>query len=199
MIRVRDDDVLSITRFYNYETALPRFKEVHKVIVEGGACHVAAVLCGEIHRFSGLSAFLREQYENGTLIPEIHGWSHVDYTGMLSGEVERDLENCIKLIKTATGYSPTKFYSPRGATSFELIEVTNSLGLDLVDVSKTLYPKRAVFGGKGWASNRAEVLAGRELFIHWWDDRWLNSETHSLANTLRVIKENDPGAFISEL
>lgn len=195
MIRVRDDDVLSHNRYYTYETALPRFKEVHRVIVEGGAVHVAAVICGQIHRFYGLPAFLREQYENGTLIPEIHGWDHVSYVGLPVEQVEMELGNCIKVIKAATGYTPAKFYSPFGATSPELIEVASSLGLDFVDTSSTLYPKKKVFGGKGWASNRARVLSGCELLIHWWEDKWLDSESHSLANTLRVINENDPGAF----
>jgi len=197
-IRVRDDDVLLIGRGFDTDTALPRFKEVHRLIVDGGGLHVAAILCGTIHEFPGAVEFIREQYQEGTLIPEIHGWEHVDYAEMDWDEIIENLKRCIGVIRTEFNYDPNFFYTPWGGCSDLIWDAAEAVGLTAVSTANILYPKRKVFGGKGWAAYREDVLEGRELLIHWWQDRWFDpemSKTHSIVKTLQVIRENSPRAF----
>lgn len=188
MLRVRDDDVLLIGRGFNPETAVQRFKEIHKLIVDGDAIHVAAVLCGTIYTFPGLAEFLREQYENGTLIPEIHGWEHVDYGPMSEAEIKENLAKCVDVIKSTTNYNPTKFYTPWGGNAPYIASAAQANGLEMVDTSNTLEKPR-LFTGKLRENYSRAVLSGEaEFMIHWWADRWIENDT--LANTLAAINSH---------
>lgn len=190
-MRVRDDDVLLAgSRFTNAE-ALTRLKDVHKIIVDGGATHVAAVICETLDGFPELRRFLREEYENGTLLPEVHCWEHVDYQYLSQQAIEQNLAKCITAIQDVTGYTPKKFYVPWGGGDVVLDSAARSVGLEAMDMSRVLYPKFKTFGGKMREANSKAVISGeRELFVHWWEDRWFGgNESHSLANTLAIIRE----------
>jgi peptidoglycan/xylan/chitin deacetylase (PgdA/CDA1 family) len=190
-MRVRDDDVLLAGSRFTNEEALTRLKTVHEIIVKGGAIHIASIICETLDQFPELQRFLREQYENGTLIPEVHCWEHVDYQYLSQQAIEQDLARCIKAVNDVTGYTPTKFYVPWGGNSSILDAAASAVGLETRDTSRVLYPKWKTFRGKMREANSQAVISGeRELFVHWWEDRWFGaSETNSLADTLAIIRE----------
>lgn len=196
-MRVRDDDVFKLGgKYLSHEQAINRFKEVHKIIIDGGAVHVVALICGTLDQFSGGIEFLKEAYNKEELLPEIHGWQHVDYALYPFREIIYDLNRCIDLIQKNFEYTPTKFYTPWGANAPQIKLAAESLDLELIDCSNVLYPKKKFFTGKMWKEYSELVRSEKqELFIHWWQDRWFNVDSHSLIKTLKVIKENDISFF----
>jgi len=195
-LRVRDDDVLLLGKGFDPEGAVTRLKKIHRMIVEGGGVHVAALLCKDLHTFPGAIDFLRGAYERGELLPEIHGWEHVDYGALSLYKVERHLRRCSAFIEETFGRLPQKFYTPWGANQPHLLVASERVGLEMVDTARVLYPKRKFFTGKIWREYAEAVRENRrELFIHWWEGQWLGSESHSLANTMRVVRFNDRSYF----
>lgn len=187
-MRVRDDDVLLIGRGFNHESAVERFKVIHGIIVNAGFVHVAALLCSSLHEFPGALEFLQEQHQNGSLIPEIHGWEHIDYATLTTDAARADLNRCIALIQAGFGYTPTKWYTPWGANAPHLVEAAKNVGLELVDTSRTLEKPRLFTGKMRNAYSRAVLSGEQEFMIHWWADRWIENDT--LANTLESIKNH---------
>jgi peptidoglycan/xylan/chitin deacetylase (PgdA/CDA1 family) len=191
-MRVRDDDVFLIGHGYDTpEKVVARFKEVHMVIADGGALHVAAILCGTLPQYPTGIEFLKERIEAGELIPEIHGWEHVSYGPLTKQEIVDNLNRCITTINETFDYQPTTFYTPWGSDNAHIREAADTVGLKMVDCSEVVYPKRKFFGGKAWEAYSHNIRQETsELFIHWWEDRWLNLDSHSLVKTLRTVREN---------
>ena len=195
-MRVRDDDVLLLGKGFDPELAVLRLKDIHRIIVAEGGTHVAALLCKDLHTFPGAIEFIREAYQRGELIPEIHGWEHVDYGLLSKDEVTTHLGRCFAFIVETFHYQPLKFYTPWGSNDPHIQEACELVGLEMVDTSRVLYPKRKFFAGKMWEEYSEAVRSERqELFVHWWDPRWLGHESHSLVNSMRVVRDNDPSHF----
>lgn len=201
IIRIRDDDVFRIGCGYDsYHQVVERFKEIHKIIADEGALHIAALVCGTLDWFPGGIHFLVQAYKKGELLPEIHGWDHICYGNLPKVEVIDHLKRCIDAINQYFEYNPKKFYTPWGSSDSHIKEATEFLGLEMIDCSNILYPKRKFFGGKAWESYSKVVREGRqELFIHWYENKWFKqSNTHSLVKTIRTIKNNDPSFWVDE-
>lgn len=192
MIRVRDDDVFLLGRdaFFTPDQCVERFKEVHKIIVDGGAMHVAGVICGTLHHFPGGVEFMKERMQEGELLPEIHGWEHVNYGELSKTRIVEHLNRSIGVIQDSFDYDPKIWYTPWGGNDSVMMEASERVGLQMVDCSKILYPKRRYFGSVQWRDHCADVRAGQELLIHWWQDRWFEAESHNLVKVLQTIKED---------
>jgi len=189
---IRDDDVFLLGGKYTSHTeVVERFKQIHQIIANEGAIHIAALICGTLNQFPGGIDFLKQAYEKKELIPEIHGWEHTNYGVLNIKEIINHLNKCIETIETNFNYHPTKFYTPWGANDKHIKEASNMVGLELIDCSNILYPKRKYFGGKAWKEYSELVrLNKQELFIHWYEDKWFTVESHNLVKTLRTIREN---------
>ena len=133
---------------------------------------------------------MQERYQAGELIPEIHGWEHIDYSLLSKELIVEHLNRSIDVIQTTFGYAPKIFYTPWGANAPHILEAAELVELKMVDCSQTLPPKRRYFGSPQWREHCADVRNGQELLIHWWQDRWFEAESHNLAKVLQTIKED---------
>ena len=92
MIRVRDDDVLIRSSGCD---SFKRFKQVHSWICESDKfIHVPAVLVTEIQEFPECIKFVREETQAGRMMPETHGFEHIDYAKLTKDEIIEHLKRC---------------------------------------------------------------------------------------------------------
>lgn len=191
-MRVRDDDVFLIGRGYSTpEACAVRFKEVHEIIAAGGATHVAAIICGSLHEFPEGVAFMQERMAEGELIPEVHGWDHINYGELSETHIVEHLNRSIDMIQDTFDYDPKIWYTPWGGNDPHMMLASELVGLKMVDCSEVVDPKRKAFGSNQWKAHAAQIRSEeRELFIHWWQDRWTEVESHNLAKVLQTVKED---------
>lgn len=190
-MRVRDDDVLLLSSSYpSHALVVERFKKVHRLITDAGGLHVTAVLGKEISSFPGIIDFMSKEVSKGLLIPEIHGWEHVDYAKYTKDQIIEDLKKSIDLIETNFQYTPTIFYTPWGANAPHIEEASNTVNLKMVDCSNIVqYRKwKPVFGGNNWQKYCQALRESElELFIHWWQ-----GGLNRMVAVLQTAKNNDP-------
>lgn len=193
MLRLRDDDVL--VRSSSWGSPFDRFKEIHDWVAatEGAVVHVPTVLVLDIQEFPDCIAYMRKHTEMGTMEPEIHGYSHIDYARLWlpqarlpdKGRVDHSkfsqleleshvkqvtahLEHCIKWIEKQLGRRPTKWYTPWGADNVYLRQGARNAGVELVG-TENLFPIKEACTLLRQGSTVAEVEARGEMFIHWWE------------------------------
>ncbi len=192
-MRVRDDDVFVLSSGYpSGEQVVQRVKYVHEAIVGAGFTHVAAVLCHNLHEFPGGVEFLRDKTHAGELVPEVHGWEHVDYAKLERDEIVENLKRCIDVIQKTTHYDPTIFYTPWGANAPHIAEASRMVGLEMIDCSETMPPAMECFGhSKHWEVYGDLIRSEeRELFIHWWQDRcFVPDSPHDLVKIMNAIRD----------
>lgn len=176
MIRVRDDDVLIGSS--SHPDPLDKFKKVHKLICESNRLiHIPAILVNHnistgspgVVDFPGAVEFIQEETDDGRMLPEVHGWEHVDYAKLSFKRVVDDLERCQDFIWMHFGRIPTKWYTPWGANASHLWEAAEQVNLELVDCSKInkLQGRYGVVKRLSDGEN-IDYLEGNEIFMHWW-------------------------------
>jgi len=169
LVRVRDDDVLLQSR--GWENPFARFRQLHEWILETDCVvHVPAILVNEIQEYPDCIAYVKEQTQEGRMLPEVHGMEHIDY-GKLTKEDARDrLLRAKNWINDTFGYTPTIYYSQWGASQPHLHEAAAEVDLVLIDTSK-----RTVLEGPGGVIQKLKdglppaQLNGVEVMIHWWN------------------------------
>jgi hypothetical protein len=175
VIRVRNDDVLIPSSSYNSE--LGRLKQIHEWICEvpDTLIHVPTILVTEIQEFPECIEWIRQETQEGRMLPEIHGLSHKDYASLSEGEIASELTECREWIWQTFGVVANKFYSPWGAGAdargAHIRPAAKSVGIELVtceNISK-------LCGRYGVVQ---ELMDGRdisylgddgEIFMHWWE------------------------------
>ena len=168
MIRVRDDDVLLHSSDWNRKGSFHRFNRVHSWISEFPEhfIHIPTILVTEIQKYPECIEFVRKETAAGNMIPEIHGLEHIDYGKLSYSEITDHLEQCIEWFDSNLNWKPTKFYTPWGAMSNDIMNASNQLGIKAVGVDTKLtlenYTKRL---GNG---EPISILDGQEIFMHWW-------------------------------
>lgn len=176
MIRVRDDDVLIGSS--SHPDPLAEFKRVHKLICESSRLiHVPAILIHHnistgspgIVDFPGAVEFVQEKTDDGKMLPEVHGWQHIDYAKLSTAEVVDDLKRCQDFILKHFGRMATKWYTPWGANAPHLYEAANHVELELVDCS-AINKLQGRYGVVKRLSDGKSIdyLEGDEIFMHWW-------------------------------
>ena len=160
MIRVRDDDILNHSS--GHKDSFARFKKVHKIIVDGGALHVPAILVTEIQDFPEALHFIRAEREAGRMEVQWHGMSHVDYGLKTSSEIQEDIIKSQIFFRDNFGAEFTKFYTPWGADQAHIREACEMHSIEMVDCSKIVEC--------GHISRDPEKYRGKdvEILIHWW-------------------------------
>lgn len=133
MIYIRDDDVLVRSRAY--VDSFAQFVKVHETICSNERVkHVPAILTSEIQEFPQCVAYIRQETEAGRMVPEIHGYQHVDYGKLHEDEVARHLAYCTKFHEDNFGVRPTKFFTPWGALSPRIQKACAVLDLSLIHI-----------------------------------------------------------------
>lgn len=183
MIRVRDDDVLLNGKVWYGQKAVDLFMRRHDELLNVGAKHVVALLCGELPLFRDLEEYLVGQFELGLLEPQIHGWCHVDY-GKMPLEVTRShLWACKDSIGRIFDAEPSIWYTPWGAHSQGLRDLAWDLGLELR--SDFLQARKLVPALAG--KNREEYYVKyrrAEIGLHWWHEQWVWERDIAVIKTL---------------
>ena len=64
-----------------------------------------------------------------------HSYNHTHYTSMDKNKMREDIDKCNKVIKSATGISPTLFRAPSGDYNNEVIEAAHSAGMEYIQWS----------------------------------------------------------------
>jgi hypothetical protein len=166
MIRVRNDDVLMHWNWKktighkNIVDPVSTLRNIHNMILTypKQLIHVPAILCRNVQEFPEAIPFIRQEAEAGRMLPEIHGWDHIDYANFTYDGMCFDLKRCIQFMETKLGVKASKFYTPWGANTETIQRAANSLGLEVVDCSNILYQK-----------NLPKGVDNVEVFMHWWE------------------------------
>lgn len=175
MIRVRDDDVL-ISSSSTYDP-LTKFKGIHDWICEvpETLIHVPSILVLDIQEFPKCIEYVRQETEEGRMLPEIHGLHHKDYASLSEKEIVAELNVCRDWIYYKLGYEATRFYSPWGAGADErgahIRPAAASTGIELVTCEKIIKLKGRYGVVQELKDGRdISYLDGQEFFIHWWEN-----------------------------
>ena len=100
------------------------------------------------------------------MLPEIHGYEHIDYNSLKESEIKDHLERCKDFLWEEFNRKARYFFSPWGANSKKLQDATTECGLKLIDTSNIIYP--ATFLGL-IKKNGPVFDQDVELFMHWWE------------------------------
>lgn len=170
-IRVRDDDVLGPEGDPpTQKQALGRFKQIHSWIqMSDDFVHVPAIVVQDLAHFPTAIEYMIPEIEKGKMIPEVHGYTHIDYGVLSKGEVKDDLEMCQEWIYDTFNYEPKIWYTPWGASQPHLWEAAKEQGLQLVDCNN-INKLEGEFGMCRRLMDGEDIsfLDGIEIFMHWW-------------------------------
>lgn len=168
MIYIRDDDVLLSSKGFGDPVA--RLKQIHEWICESPKLmHVPTILCTEIKAFPTAINFIREETHAGRMLPQLHGWEHIDYAKLHHAAIVTHLEDSKHWMIDNLDVCPTRWYTPWGANAPHLYTAANECGLKLIDTSNRI----VLEGPNGVLATLqkgvpVDYLDGREIFLHWW-------------------------------
>lgn len=173
MIYVRDDDVL-LKRMAHTDAA-GEFVNVHNIIEKYGYTHCPALLTNDLNEFPEVIEFIRYKTQQGKMIPQLHGSSHIDYAKLSVKEIQEDYRRCQDWFLSNIGVRFTKHYTPWGAggrrkdgtpmvNGTHIAPTANAMGISVVDMYKPLDPRHILSDTETSFSK----YDGRTIVIHWW-------------------------------
>lgn len=168
MIYIRDDDVL--LRSNGFNDPVLRLEQIHSWILESPRLmHVPTILCSEIKSFPNAIKFIKEETIAGRMLPQLHGWEHIDYGKLHYAAVIDHLERSKHWMIDNLNVCPTRWYTPWGASATHLHTAANDCGLKLIDTSGII----VLEGPNGVLATLKkgvpiDYLDGKEIFMHWW-------------------------------
>lgn len=194
-IRIRDDDILVGSKGFAGEE-FNRFKGFHNMVMEDQRhfCHVLAILYTEIQNFPQCIEFVKTETAAGRMMPEVHGFEHIDYACLSHNTIVEHLTIAKNFIIDTFDYIPTIWYSPWGAGADErgkhLDYAAKSAGLKLVTCANMIQPQdmvrdvRAVKEGTMTKEALYAKWEGKEILRHWWEG------TGALHESIQFFKAN---------
>jgi len=168
VIYIRDDDVLLSSK--GFSDPVIRLKQIHSWILESPKLmHVPTILCSEIQGFPDAIKFVKEETLAGRMMPQLHGWEHIDYAKLHLSAIKTHLEDSKHFMIDNLNVCPTRWYTPWGANAPHLYVAAKECGLKLIDTSGII----ELGGPTGVLINLQngvpiDYLDGREIFLHWW-------------------------------
>lgn len=128
----RDDDIHFLTDCDVYQ----RFHKVDALFKEYGIEHHIAILCNHFEQNPGLIEYIKA---NKHIIPQIHGWEHIDYSSEFNkGIIRKHLELCIAKFDELGLAKPTIWYPPWNFTSEIMEFLASEYGLIVSYKKETL-------------------------------------------------------------
>ena len=161
----RDDDI-------HFETDLRRFKHIDSLFIEYGIEHHIAVIC---HRMGLHTELIDYIHKHPHIIPQIHGWEHIDYT-VNHNLIREHLTLCIKQMQYLGFAKPTIFFPPWNRTDDVINFVAGELGLIVLHEKNTLTD--FIQGNP--------LVPGDIINFHYWADM----DSQMLEPALRIEREN---------
>jgi hypothetical protein len=160
----------------SYSSELGRLKQIHEWICEvpDTLIHVPAILVTEIQQFPECIEWIRQETEEGRMLPEIHGISHKDYAALTPAEIVSELSECREWIWDKFGVVANKFYSPWGAGAdargAHIRPACEEMNIELVTCENI----NKLCGRYGVVQELMDgrdisYLDGQEIFMHWWE------------------------------
>lgn len=171
MIYIRDDDVLVNSSAYTdkRKTPLERFKQIHRWICDTPKLlHVPTLVVGPLLSNPEAIAFIKEEAQCGRMLPQVHGYEHIDYGKLSKEEVIEDLKKCQEFIWKNFDIIATKWYPPWGANAPHLYAAAAARKLELIDCSSINTPGsviQRVYNGE----DIEMFMDEKEVFVHWWE------------------------------
>jgi len=169
LIRVRDDDILVHSSGCD---SFKRFQQVHRWICESKTfIHVPAVLVTEIKAYPNCIQYVKEETQAGRMLPETHGFEHIDYAKLPKHEIIEHLKRCKDFNYENFGRVPKRFFTPWGANAPHIREASEECGLEMVDCSK-INKLAGRYGMVQLAKDGIDLekyLSGGEIFCHFWE------------------------------
>lgn len=168
MIRLRDDDVV-IKHSSQWEDIFGRFRQVHEWTKagDGQLLHVCAILADDLQTHSEAISYIRDEVEAGNIEPQIHGKEHIDYANLSKEKVREHLKYCKDFIFESFSVIPTLWYTPWGASSPHLHEVSLEENIKLIDCSKIIPIESCVKSIRYGVPVRK--YEGKEVITHFWN------------------------------
>lgn len=168
MIYIRDDDVLLSSK--GFGDPVVRLKQIHGWICESPRLmHVPTILCKEIQAFPDAVKFVKEETLAGRMLPQLHGWEHIDYAKLHHAAIVTHLEDSKHWMIDNLNVCPTRWYTPWGANAPHLYVAAKACDLKLIDTSGII----ELAGPNGVLATLKkgvpiDYLDGCEIFLHWW-------------------------------
>ena len=177
MIYVRDDDVLISSRAF--PEPVEKFKQVHRWICQSDRfLHVPGLLfhhCIEddvpgLLVYPEAIEFIKEETAAGRMVPEIHGWEHVDYGQVPTWKVRDHLKRCKEFFHEELDHTPTKWFTPWGAKDVRLKQAAEDEELLLVGTNNT-HRLKGDSGVCNQLKNGRDLsyMEGQWILYHWHD------------------------------
>ena len=123
----RDDDIFFLTK-------IERFKRVDSLFMEYGIEHHIAILCNRFEEHTELIDYIRK---NKHIIPQIHGWEHIDYTHH-HDLIKEHLNLCIAKFKELKLSKPTIWFPPWNKADDISVYLAQELGLITLNKKNTI-------------------------------------------------------------
>lgn len=168
MIYIRDDDVLLSSK--GFSDPVVRLKQIHGWICESPKLmHVPTILCKEIQDFPEAIEYVKEETLAGRMLPQLHGWEHIDYAKLTQPQIQYHLEISKFWMVDNLDVLPTRWYTPWGANAPHLYAAAKECDLTLIDTSNRI----VLEGPTGVLASLkkgipVDYLDEQEIFLHWW-------------------------------
>jgi peptidoglycan/xylan/chitin deacetylase (PgdA/CDA1 family) len=138
--------------------------------------HVPTICLLEIQEFPEAIEWIRQETQEGRMLPEIHGLSHKDYAKLTEKEIVAELNVCRDWIYHQFGHEATKFYSPWGAgfnaAGAHIRPAAESTGIELITCEQ-INKLQGRYGVCQELADGRDISYihnfGGEIFMHWWE------------------------------
>lgn len=169
MIYIRDDDILVESK--GFRDSFKRFMQVHDwTLLSDRVLHVPTILVTEIQEFPQAIDFINQEFNEGNMLPQLHGFVHEDYGAKDIDTVREHLEKSLAWWDaTMSAPIPTKWYTPWGSTQPHLTEAANDYGLEVKGIDTPVLE-----GPYGVIANMKkgvppDYLENQDILVHWWN------------------------------
>jgi hypothetical protein len=172
-IIMRDDDVLVHSK--SYDDTLGRFKQIHESIASADLLvHTPAILCRPIQDFPEAIDYIGNEFVNGRLDIQLHGWEHIDYGKASDAEVIDHLQKSREWIYNTFGATAYKWYTPWGAGTNDPTQRLQKLAVMCNFVMVGTDTCIELIGARGLVNRLREGVSidtfrNREILFHWWE------------------------------
>ena len=162
----RDDDLNVYSDAY-------LFKKLHEQFIREGKVHTVAVLMKDLWQNHAIFWYLTQMSQNGSLIVELHGWEHKDYSKLAYTECYDDLKKSIDYWKENADRMTGK--DNRAITTF--FAPWNREGENIKWACRDLGLKFCATQSGEWDGNKIRSF-------HWWNIILVNPDSFTVDSIL---------------
>jgi len=167
--RIRFDDILWATgdpkvkgkEFQKFKKHISWCKDIDVPLAP-------AILCQDIEQFPECIQYVREQTWEGTMHPDLHGWTHEDHGRLNEEEVSDHLDKALNWFEANLGVMPIRFVTPHGANSHAIQAAAQKYDLIVEDTSFPVIDQKTA-DSQLRETGDVTLLDDRVLMVHYWE------------------------------